>query len=52
MSLNNRCMLPWWMCSTGYDYVSLIKYLCPTWCGSVPLDCSCVLLWIDIAVFY
>jgi hypothetical protein len=22
----------------------LIKYLCGTWCGSIPLDCSCVLL--------
>jgi hypothetical protein len=28
----------------------LIKYLCGTWCGSVPLDCSCVLLWIDTVV--
>jgi hypothetical protein len=25
MSLDNRCMLLWWMCSTGCDYVSLIK---------------------------
>jgi hypothetical protein len=30
----------------------LIKYLCATWCGSVPLDCSYVLLWIDTIVFY
>ena len=30
----------------------LIKYLCVTWCGSVPLDCSYVLLWIDTVVFY
>ena len=30
----------------------LIKYLCATWCGSVPLDCSFVLLWIDTVVFY
>jgi hypothetical protein len=30
----------------------LIKYLCVTWCGSVPLDCSYVLLWIEIVVFY
>ena len=30
----------------------LIKYLCVTWCGSVPLDCSYVLLGIDIVVFY
>jgi hypothetical protein len=30
----------------------LIKYLCVTWCGSVPLDCSYVLLWIDTIVFY
>jgi hypothetical protein len=34
------------------DYTLLIKYLCVTWCGSVPLDCSYVLLWIDIVVFY
>jgi hypothetical protein len=39
------------LCSTDCDYTSLIKYLCATWCGSVPLDCSttmdrhsCVLL--------
>jgi hypothetical protein len=30
----------------------LIKYLCVTWCGSEPLDCSYVLLWIDTVVFY
>jgi hypothetical protein len=30
----------------------LIKYLCVTWCGSVPLDYSYVLLWIDTVVFY
>ena len=40
------------MCSTDCDYMSLIKYLCATWCGSVPLDSSCVLLWIDTVVFY
>jgi hypothetical protein len=44
MSPNNRCILLWWMCSTDCDYVSLIKYLCVTWCGSVPVDCSCILL--------
>jgi hypothetical protein len=42
----------WWMCSTVCDYMLLIKYLCVTWCGSVPLDCSYVLLWIDTIVFY
>jgi hypothetical protein len=52
MSLDNRCILLWCMCSIDCDYVSLIKYLCVTWCGSVPLDCSCVLLWIDTIVFY
>ena len=52
MSLDSRCMLLWWMCSTDCDYMSLIKYMCATWCGSVPLDCSCVLLWIDTVVFY
>jgi hypothetical protein len=40
------------MCSTVRDYMLLIKYLCVTWCGSVPLDCSYVLLWIDTYVFY
>jgi hypothetical protein len=30
----------------------LIKYLFATWCGSIPLDCSYVLLWIDTVVFY
>jgi hypothetical protein len=40
------------MCSTVRDYTLLIKYLCVTWCGSVPLDCSYVLLWIDTVVFY
>jgi hypothetical protein len=40
------------MCSIVCDYTLLIKYLCVTWCGSVPLDCSYVLLWIDIVVFY
>jgi hypothetical protein len=44
MSLDSRCILLWWICSTVCDYMSLIKYLCATWCGSVPLDCSCVLL--------
>jgi hypothetical protein len=34
------------------NYTLLIKYLCVTWCGSVPLDCSYVLLWIDIVLFY
>jgi hypothetical protein len=52
MSLDSKCILLWWMCSTVCDYTSLIKYLCATWCGSVPLDYSCVLLWIDIVVFY
>jgi hypothetical protein len=51
MSLDSRCMLLWWMCSTDCDYMSLIKYMFAT-CGSVPLDCSCVLLWIDTVVFY
>jgi hypothetical protein len=40
------------MCSTVRDYTLLIKYLFATWCGSVPLDCSYVLLWIDTVVFY
>jgi hypothetical protein len=40
------------MCSTICDYTLLIKYLCATWCGSVPLDCSYVLPWIDTVVFY
>jgi hypothetical protein len=40
------------MCSIVHDYTLLIKYLCVTWCGSVPLDCSYVLLWIDIVLFY
>ena len=40
------------MCCTVCDYTLLIKYLCVTLCGSVPLDCSYVLLWIDIVVFY
>jgi hypothetical protein len=52
MSLNSRCMLLWWMCSIGCDYVSLINWLCATWCGSVPLDCCSVLLWIDTVLFY
>jgi hypothetical protein len=30
----------------------LIKYFFATWCGSIPLDCSYVLKWIDIVVFY
>jgi hypothetical protein len=42
----------WWMYSTGCDYVSLVKYPCATWCGCVPLDSSCVLLWIDTVVLY
>jgi hypothetical protein len=50
MPLDSRCILLWWMCSIDCDYTSLIKYLCATWCGSVPLDCSCVLLWIDTIV--
>jgi hypothetical protein len=29
------------MCSTDCDYMSMIKFLCTMWCGSVPLDCSC-----------
>jgi hypothetical protein len=52
MSPDSRCILLWWMCSTECDNMSMIKYLCATWCGSVPLDCSCVLLWIDTVVFY
>jgi hypothetical protein len=40
------------MCSTVLDYTLLIKYLFDTWCGSVPMDCSYVLLWIDTVVFY
>jgi hypothetical protein len=40
------------MCSIVHDYTLLIKYLFATWCGSVPLDCSYVLLWIDTVVFY
>ena len=38
------------MCSTVRDYMLLIKYFCVTWCASVPLDCSYVLLWIDTVV--
>jgi hypothetical protein len=40
------------MCSTVRDYTLLIKYLCVIWCGSVPLDCSYILLGIDTVVFY
>jgi hypothetical protein len=40
------------MCSIVRDYTLLIKYLFATWCGSVPLDCSYVLLWIDTVVLY
>jgi hypothetical protein len=40
------------MCSTVCDYTLLIKYLCVTWCGSVPLDWSYVLPWIETGVFY
>jgi hypothetical protein len=25
MSLDNSCMLLWWMCSPGSDYVSLVS---------------------------
>jgi hypothetical protein len=25
MSLDSSCMLLWWMCSTGCDYVSLVS---------------------------
>jgi hypothetical protein len=25
ISLENSCMLVWWMCSTGCDYVSLVS---------------------------
>ena len=49
---DNRWRLLWWICSTVRDYTLLIKYLCVTWCGSLPLDCSYVLLWIDTIVFY
>jgi hypothetical protein len=40
------------MYSIVCDYTLLIKYLCATWCGSVPLDCSYVLLWIDTVMLY
>jgi hypothetical protein len=40
------------MCSIVHDYTLLIKYLCVTWYGSVQLNCSYVLLWIDTIVFY
>jgi hypothetical protein len=40
------------MFSIVCDYTLLIKYLCSTWCGSVPLDCSYLLLWINTVVFY
>jgi hypothetical protein len=40
------------MCSIVRDYTLLIKYLFATWRGSVPLDCSYVLLWIETIVFY
>jgi hypothetical protein len=49
---DNRCILLWWICSTVRDYMLLIKYLSVTWCGSVPLDCSYAVLWIDTVVFY
>ena len=49
---DSRCILLWWMCSIVSDYMLLIKCLFATWCGSVPLDCSYVLLWIDTVVFY
>ena len=49
---DSRWRLLWWICSTVHDYTLLIKYLYVTWCGSVPLDCSYVLLWIDTVVFY
>jgi hypothetical protein len=45
-------MLLWWICSTVCDYTSLIKYLYATWCGNKPLECSYVLPWINIVVFY
>jgi hypothetical protein len=51
MSLENICMLLWWMYSTGCNYASLIKYLCATWCGYVPLDSSYVLISIETIVF-
>jgi hypothetical protein len=44
MYLNNSCMLLWWMCSIGCDYVSLVS--------------SCVLLevvvyhWIVVLYYY
>ena len=49
---DSRWRLLWWICSTVHHYTLLIKYLCVTWCGSVPLDCSYILLWIDTVVFY
>ena len=52
MSLDSRCILLWLMCSAVCDYMPLIKYLCATWCGNVPVDCSCVLLWINKVVLY
>jgi hypothetical protein len=46
MSLDSRYMLLCWMCSTITDW------LCATRSGCVPLDNSCVILWIDTIVFY
>jgi hypothetical protein len=40
------------MYSIFRNYMLLIKYLCVTWCGSVPLDSSYVLLWIDTIVLF
>ena len=52
MSPDSRIMLLWWICSTVCDYMSLIKYLYATWCGSKPLECSYVLPWINTVLFY
>jgi hypothetical protein len=52
MSPDSRCILLWWIYSTDCDYMLVIKYLCATLCGSVPMDSSCVLIWIDTVVFY
>jgi len=46
------CRMLWWICFTVRNHTLLIKYLCVTWCGSEPLDCSYVLLWIDTVVLY
>ena len=49
---DSRWGLLWWICFIVHSHTLLIKYLCITWCGSKPLDCSYLLLWIDTSVFY